>query len=179
MWQPVYPIYVLAEEPEQHQFVVDPDVARSLVATGSPIEEDMRRYIIAETRRRPHQPVFRATVMRAYGTRCTVCSLAHSALLDAAHIVADGQEGGEPIVRNGLALCKIHHAAYDASILGISPDYRVEIRADLLLEIDGPMLRHGLQDLHGLPLMVLPTARNERPDRDRLNIAYQRFLEAG
>lgn len=179
MWRPVYPIYVLAEEAAQHQFVVDPDVARNLVETGSPIEESLRRYIIAETRRRLHQPVFRATVMRAYGTRCAVCSLTHGALLDAAHIVPDGEDGGEPIVRNGLALCKIHHAAYDARILGISPEYRVEIRADLLLEIDGPMLRHGLQDLHGLPLMVLPTARNERPDRDRLDISYRRFREAG
>lgn len=40
------------------------------------------------------------------------------------------------------------------------------------------MLRHGLQDLHGQQLMVAPPARNERPDRDRLDWAYQRFLNA-
>lgn len=177
MWKPIYPVYILAEEPSQHQFVVDPDVARSLVQTGSVIEENLRRYVVAETRRRLHQPVFRAKVMRAYETRCAVCSLRHSELLDAAHIVPDGVDGGEPVVRNGLALCKIHHAAFDARILGITPNSEVHIRPDLLSEIDGPMLRHGLQDLHGHQLMAVPRARNERPDRDRLDWAYQRFLD--
>ena len=134
--------------------------------------------IFAETRRRLHQPVFRATIMSAYETRCTVCSLRHGELLDAAHIIPDGIDGGDPIVRNGLALCKIHHAAFDVQILGIRPDSQIEIRSDLLTEIDGPMLRHGLQDLHGQQLMAIPRARNERPDRDRLEWAYQRFLDA-
>ena len=178
MWQPIYPIYILGEEPGQHQFIVDPDVARSLVQTGSPLEENVRRYVVAETRRRLHQPVFRATIMSAYETRCTVCSLRHGELLDAAHIIPDGIDGGDPIVRNGLALCKIHHAAFDVQILGIRPDSQIEIRSDLLTEIDGPMLRHGLQDLHGQQLMAIPRARNERPDRDRLEWAYQRFLDA-
>jgi len=178
MWQPIYPIYILAEEQEQHQFVVDPDVARALAPSGSVIEENLRRYVIAETRRRLHQPVFRAKILRAYETRCAVCSLRHSELMDAAHIVPDGVEGGEPVVCNGLALCKIHHAAFDARILGITPHSKIEIRSDLLTEIDGPMLRHGLQDLHGQNLMVVPQARSERPDQVRLKWAYQRFLDA-
>ena len=178
MWKPIYPVYLLAEEPELHQFIVDPDVARSLVQSGSVVEENVKRYVIAETRRRLHQPVFRASVMRAYETRCAVCSLRHGELLDAAHIIPDGVEGGDPFVSNGLALCKIHHAAFDARILGITPESRIEIRSDLLTEVDGPMLRHGLQDLHGLKLMAVPRARNERPAPDRLAWAYQRFLDA-
>lgn len=106
----------------------------------SPVKSQLRRYVMAESKRRLHQPVFRATVMRAYETRCAVCSLAHGQLLDAAHIVPDSDEAGIPTVRNGLAMCKIHHAAYDAHIMGVSPDYVVKIRADLLDEIDGPML---------------------------------------
>ena len=43
-------------------------------------------------------------------------------------------------MRNGLALCKIHHAAYDSRILGVSPDLVVQIRADILDETDGPLL---------------------------------------
>jgi putative restriction endonuclease len=178
LWQPIFPVYVLAEEPERHQFVVDPDVARTLAPTGSVVEEHLRRYIIAETKRRLHQPVFRATVMRAYGSRCALCSLRHGELLDAAHIVPDGVDGGEPVVRNGLALCKIHHAAFDARIIGIRPDLRVEVRPDLLEEIDGPMLRYGIQGLHGGRLMVVPQARSERPDRQRLEWAYDRFRGA-
>jgi putative restriction endonuclease len=54
---------------------------------------------------------------------------------------------GLPEVPNGLALCKIHHSAYDVNILGVSPDYRVHIRSDVLREHDGPMLRWGLQEM--------------------------------
>ncbi|MGB2950873.1 MAG: HNH endonuclease signature motif containing protein [Rhodococcus sp. (in: high G+C Gram-positive bacteria)] len=140
MYQPIFPVYLLAEEPERHQFVIIPGAIRGLVDATSPAESQLRRYVMAESKRRLHQPVFRATVMRAYETRCAVCSLAHGQLLDAAHIVPDSDEAGIPTVRNGLAMCKIHHAAYDAHIMGVSPDYVVKIRADLLDEIDGPML---------------------------------------
>jgi hypothetical protein len=73
---------------------------------------------MAEMRRRLHRPVFRATVLRAYGMRCAVCALRHAQLLDAAHIVPDRKEHGIAAARNGLALCKIHNAAYDSFVLG-------------------------------------------------------------
>ena len=95
----------------------------------------------------------RATVLHAYDTRCAVCALRHVELLDAAHIVSDREEAGIAAVRNGLALCKIHHAAFDSSVLGIRPDLVVEIRSDVLNEIDGPMLEHGLKGRHRQPLM--------------------------
>lgn len=178
MYQPIFPVYLLAEEPERHQFVIIPGAIRGLVDVTSPAESQLRRYVMAESKRRLHQPVFRATVMRAYETRCAVCSLAHGQLLDAAHIVPDSDEAGIPTVRNGLAMCKIHHAAYDAHIMGVSPDYVVKIRADLLDEIDGPMLQYGLKERHDQKLMVLPSVRAQRPDRDLLSISYERFRSA-
>lgn len=127
-YQPIFPVYLVAEEPENHQFVVATEVARDLHASESQIEVNLRKYLIVETKRRLHQPVFRATVMRAYETRCAVCALGHSELLDAAHVVPDSHEDGIPSVTNGLAMCKIHHAAFDAHILGIRPDLVVESR---------------------------------------------------
>lgn len=114
----------------------------------------------------------------AYENHCAVCNLAHPELLDAAHIVDDSHELGTPTIGNGMALCKIHHAAFDRRFLGIRPDYTVQIRQDLLDEVDGPMLRHGLQDLHGQPLMMVPKLRANRPDRDKLVWAYDRFQAA-
>jgi len=75
--------------------------------------------------------------------------------------------------------CKIHHAAYDSGILGIRPDKVVEIRTDLLSEIDGPMLQHGLKERHGQPLMALPRIRKEQPDPLLLEVSYERFRAAG
>lgn len=113
--------------------------------------------------------------MRAYNTRCAVCELKHGVLLDAAHIVEDKHQLGVAAVRNGLALCKIHHAAYDAGILGVTPKLVVEIRDDILHEVDGPLLEHGLKGLHGEPLRVLPSRRSERPDPQLLEIHHTRF----
>ena len=83
------------------------------------------------------------------------------------------------IMSNGVALCKIHHAAFDRDILGIRPDLVIQIRADVLREQDGPMLLHGLQELHGLPMAVLPKAMSDRPDQYRLEERYEQFCKAG
>lgn len=171
----VFPVYLVAEEPLMHQFVVGHEPEFVVPAPDSPMEAAMRRYVMRETKARLHQPVFRATVMRAYATRCAVCSLRHPELLDAAHIVPDSFEAGIASVTNGLALCRIHHAAYDRLILGVRPDYVVQIRHDLLDEIDGPMLEHGLKLRHGQPLMNLPANRREHPDRELLALTFERF----
>lgn len=179
VYEPIYPVFVVAEEPELQQFVIAPDEVRGIVVPGTPIDENVRRYVLRQTRQRLHQPVFRATVLHAYETRCAVCALRHAELLDAAHIVPDREEAGIASVRNGLALCKIHHAAFDVSVLGIRPDLVVEIRPDLLAEIDGPMLEHGLKGRHGQKLMAVPVTRAHRPDTNLLEQRYERFRAAG
>lgn len=174
----IAPTYLVDEEPEEDQFVLALTPDQRLVEPRSPAGWVLRHYLIAETKRRLHQPVFASQVMLAYETRCAVCLLAHRELLDAAHIVPDSDPDGLPIVDNGLSLCKIHHAAYDNDILGIRPDYVVEIHERLLLETDGPMLRYGLQGHHGERLRQLPKSRAERPDPRRLERRYEKFLSA-
>lgn len=174
----IFPIWLTAEEPEQDQFVLALTESQRTVLPNSPVEETFRRYLIAETKRRLHQPVFASQVMLEYETRCSVCALGHRELLDAAHIIPDTAPRGLPVVPNGLALCKIHHAAYDQNILGIRPDYVIEIHHRLLTEIDGPMLRFGLQEHHDKPLMRLPRRRADQPDRDRLEERYAQFRAA-
>lgn len=178
-YSPLYPIYVVGEESSALQFVVDIDAVPQpdIVWPSTDLELDPS-YRQQLTKRRLHQRPFRAAVLRAYKTSCAVCSFRHSDLLDAAHIHEDGA-GGRPLVTNGLTLCKMHHAAYDRRILGITPDYEVRIDADVLQEVDGPMLRHGIQEFHGKRLMVLPDRRTERPDRLLLDERYQAFLRAG
>ena len=177
-FQTLFPVFVIGFEPELDQFVLAYDAAQQLPVPDSPMEETLRRYAVRETRQRLHQRVFRSVVMRAYEGQCAVCSLRHLQLLDAAHIIEDRDEDGVAAVSNGLSLCKIHHASYDAGILGISPDYGVKIRDDILVEVDGPLLEHGLKGLHGQPLMVVPRTRASRPDRDLLARRYDRFLSA-
>ncbi|WP_254893661.1 HNH endonuclease [Nocardia donostiensis] len=129
-------------------------------------------------KQRLHQPEFRGRVLLAYDNKCGVCSLGHRQLLDAAHITADSEEQGTPEVVNGLCLCKIHHAAYDANLLGISPDYRIVVGEKLLQNPDdNPMVRYGFRDMAGRKL-ALPSRRSDRPSRERLETWFAAFLEA-
>lgn len=129
-------------------------------------------------KRRLHQRDFRSNVMFAYTSRCSVCSLGHTELLDAAHILADSR-GGLPEISNGLALCKIHHAAYDANIMGVDSDHRIHIRKDVLQEVGGPVLEHGFQKRHREMLRVVPQEQKFSPNRDYLAARFEEFQSAG
>jgi len=174
----LYPIYLVGEERSELQFVVDIDaVPQPDVAWPSVDLELDPAYRQQLAKIRLHQRPFRAAVLRAYRTSCAVCSFRHGDLLDAAHIQED-TAGGRPVVTNGLSLCKMHHAAYDRRILGITPDYQIRVNEAVLAEVDGPMLRHGIQEFHQKGLMVLPDRRSERPDRTLLEQRFQAFLDA-
>ncbi len=56
---------------------------------------------------------------------------------------------------------------------------RVFVATDVLTEVDGPMLRHGLQDFHGRTLMAVPSRALDRPDPERLEQRYAEFRAAG
>lgn len=170
---PIYPAFVVGDDQGARMFVVALDETLTFLPNPLQLTADARSYAQRVIQQRLHQPMFRARVINAYERSCTVCHLRHPDLLDAAHIVADAA-GGVPAVSNGLALCKIHHAAYDRNLMGITPDYRVQINADLLHEVDGPMLRHGLQEMHGVRI-TLPRRATERPDREALAARFAEF----
>jgi putative restriction endonuclease len=173
-------VWLLDEEPDQQQFVVAP--SEDLRAQWGrdfthPADEALQRqYVDSVVRRRIHQPLFRQRVLVAYSRQCALCRLRHTELLDAAHIREDS-DGGEPIVPNGIAMCAIHHRAFDNSVLGIRPDFVIEIRGDVLGEVDGPTLQHALQGLHSSNL-ALPKSREAWPREDLLEERYERFRVA-
>lgn len=140
-------------------------------------DEDNRRYATREAAYRLHQHRFRHAVLQAYRTRCAICALKEASLLQAAHIMDDRHELGTAVVVNGMALCAIHHLAYDRNLVGIDPDCVVHIQARLLDQIDGPMLKSGLQHFHGARINQ-PVRPDERPDRERLAARFEAFRNA-
>ena len=177
-----YPVWIVGEELDRRQFVVALDELMrdqwSEVVQPHPADLALRRqYAEQMVKVRIHQRAFRERVLLAYGSQCALCRLRHSELLDAAHIKEDA-DGGEPVVPNGVAMCAIHHRAFDAQVLGVRPDYTIEIRGDVLEEHDGPTLRHALQGLHQEKLLV-PRRATARPDRVLLEERFERFREAG
>jgi len=179
-YEPIFPVYVIGDDPASLTFTLQAD---SSYSSREPREEKAgllsvrREYQTVAVKRRLHQHRFREMVLGAYGRRCTMCHLGHVLLLDAAHIIADHDDRGLPEIPNGLALCKIHHSAYDTNILGISPDFKVHVREDILREIDGPMLEHGLKGMAGRTIVV-PRAVAQRPNQEFLAERYHRFEAA-
>lgn len=179
---PFAPVNVIGDDQAAREFAVDlTELAGIDIGAGGlpdlASEAPARQYQARTVQFRVHQARFRQMVLRAYQTACGMCSLKHATLLDAAHIVEDAG-GGLPEVSNGIALCKIHHAAFDRHILGIRPDtLELHVRQDILDEVDGPMLRHGLQSMHGRTLRV-PRRNVDRPSAASLESRWQRFTAA-
>lgn len=147
-----------------------------LAATADVVTE--RRYAIRTVKQRLHQATFREAVIGAYGGRCAFSRLPESLLLDAAHIVSDKHERlGQPVIPNGIPLSKIHHAAFDANLIGIDPDFRLHVAARLLGQKDGPMLE-ALKGLNG-QCLHLPSRQRDYPDRDRLSMRFEEFRRRG
>ncbi|MBS0569291.1 MAG: HNH endonuclease [Proteobacteria bacterium] len=153
--------------------------AESATATGMAFADTQpaRRYALNIVKQRLHQATFRQAVLTAYGERCALSGLPEPMLLDAAHIVSDKHEVlGQPIVPNGIPLSKIHHAAFDAHLIGIDPDFRLHVSPRLMEQSDGPMLE-ALKQLHDRSLR-LPVRQQDLPDRNRLALRFEEFRSA-
>jgi len=182
-------IYFLGVAPGRYQAILpsfisafDPEHLRAKVAFGNPNSSTLelpdsapdRQYALRVVRERLHQASFRQVLLDAYGRRCALSGLPEPQLLDAAHIISDGdQDLGQPSVNNGILLSKIHHAAFDAHLVGIDPDYRIHISERLMAQKDGPMLE-SLKALHGSRL-ILPARHRDHPDRERLDRRFEIF----
>lgn len=190
-WEQRVPIiYFIGIAPQLFTAVVpafvggwDPNGLRAMIGFGDPgvaspgDSEDSapaRRYALRAVQQRLHQASFREAVISAYGGRCALSGLPESLLLDAAHIIPDGDEKmGQPVVPNGIPLSKIHHAAFDSHLIGIDPDFRLHVSERLMRQDDGPMLE-ALKRLHG-GVLHLPPRERDRPDRDRLALRFEQF----
>jgi putative restriction endonuclease len=179
----VAPAFVIRDDPvlrrvslQASLLIGDPavvDIPEPNLDTG----DDLRRYATREALVRLHQHQFRTLVLRAYTGRCAVCALREADLLQAAHILEDRDPRGVAAVSNGIALCAMHHLAYDRNLMGIDPRGGVHVSERRLREQDGPMLRSGLQGFHGAAILQ-PRRPTQRPDPDRLELRFDRFLAA-
>jgi putative restriction endonuclease len=175
-YHPIYPAFVAEDLPGELRVLLNfgkmrgPYDEREPVHIGDQIE---RRYVVREVKQRIHQAQFRGAVLPAYSDRCAICRLREVRLLDAAHIVGDAEELGEPVISNGLSLCSIHHRAFDQDLVGVAPDLRVHVHRRLLEDDDGPML-DVLKGFDGTTIEA-PARKSWRPDPDRLALRFERF----
>jgi putative restriction endonuclease len=171
----IWPVYIASwsanELKAQLAFAPPAAAAVDWVAPSAP----ERRYGLRLVKQRLHQANFREAVLSAYGGRCAITNLPEPRLLDAAHIIPDPHEElGQPVVVNGLPLSKLHHAAFDANLIGIDPDFRIHVADELLSLNDGPLWEQGIKAVAGR-IIRLPRRDADRPDRDRLAQRFDLF----
>lgn len=107
---------------------------------------------------RPLSALFRTVVLVSYEGRCAICSIDAEPLIDAAHIIP-WNEGGNTRLdpRNGVALCSLHHRAFDCGLISVSEYGRVI--TSTLLERSNPSV------VHRAALMEISGAALRRPVR--------------
>ena len=112
-------------------------------------------------RRLKRDPAFRPAVLRAYNDKCAVCAFdvrlaGKPTAVEAAHIHWHA-DAGPARVRNGLALCALHHRLFDRGALTLSTkDLTIRVAEDAA----GPGFEESLGRFQGQPPRVLP--RNDR-----------------
>jgi putative restriction endonuclease len=94
---------------------------------------------ISNTRRLARAISFRKMVLEEYAEQCAICGEGLRSPggwfeVDAAHVVPHSLSGADD-VRNGIALCKQHHWAFDRGLFGISPWHRKVIVPDVVKQI--------------------------------------------
>ena len=116
------------------------------------------------SRRLKRDPGFRPAVLNAYREKCAVCAFdvrlaGKSTAVEAAHIHWHA-DAGPARVRNGLALCTLHHRLFDRGAFTLSAD-------DLTIFVAQDAVGRGFEEVlgrfEGLQPQVLPRNEDDRP----------------
>lgn len=104
---------------------------------------------------RARDPRFRDMVLRAYHSQCAVCGYdlrldGTLVGLEAAHIRWK-QYGGPCEVNNGLALCSVHHSAFDKGAIGLDEHLTIRVSGGINRS---PMIERLFWDRDGQKLIL-------------------------
>jgi putative restriction endonuclease len=169
---PTFPVYVVADDPVGRYVEIAVDESLRFLP-GQTSTPDTRAYAERLTKLRLHQPVFRARVLQGVraGVRHLPAQARRPARRSAHPVRRRGRAAGDP--ERPVAV-QDPPRGYDRGILGRPAGLRRAGTPRRVLEVDGPMLKHGIQDVQGWHL-ELPKRISERPDRDLLAQRYEAF----
>jgi putative restriction endonuclease len=91
---------------------------------------------------------FALIVRRAFGEKCAVCGT-QLGLIEAAHLIPITEPGCRDEAWNGLALCRNHHALFDAGAFVVNADLQVQVRKEFVVGLKAVGLDGGLNFLLG------------------------------
>lgn len=150
-------VEILDEIGEEPNDVTDEEINSSVAQE--------RQYAVVSTKRALRDLKFRGRVLTAYSHQCAICCV-QLRLLDAAHILPVAHPDSTDQTSNGIALCALHHRAYDRGFLTFDSNYRVHLNVPMVADIKASGHDGGLDKFANAlrPLIALPADRRDHPD---------------
>lgn len=151
----------IAQTPDE---VNDGDVAAEIA--------EPRRYAVISTMRAVREVGFRRRVLTAYGQRCAMCGI-QLQLLEGAHILPAAHPESTDDTNNGIALCVLHHRAFDRALVTFDPDFRIGVNENAIQALTASDQIGGLDEFRRAlrPMIELPPDRRDRPDTHLVKLA--------
>jgi putative restriction endonuclease len=120
--------------------------------------------VVAQIVRKYRAADFRRRVLGAYSHRCAICGV-QLELIDAAHIIPVAAPTSTDETRNGVALCKLHHAAYDSNLISFDERYKIEVSDDEVARLTATRMVGGLKEFKRSlrPIIALPSDVRDNP----------------
>lgn len=130
----------------------------------SAVTNQERQTVISTIVRKYRASDFRKRVLGAYEHRCAACGV-QLELIDAAHIIPVAAPTSTDETKNGIALCKLHHQAYDRNLISFDHNYKIEISDTELTRLSEANLVGGLKEFkqHLRTAILLPNDRRDYP----------------
>jgi putative restriction endonuclease len=132
-----------------------------------------RQTAVVSVKKKIRDNSFKSRILTSYSNKCAFCGV-QLKLIDAAHIVPVQHDGTDE-TSNGIALCALHHRAFDRNLVTFNGDYQIiynQNQFDKLREIglDGGADKF-VDDLRAV--IHLPPTVTDRPHVDYVNTANQ------
>lgn len=142
-----------SEDPEDVEDAeIDDDVA------------EKRKYAVLSTKRALRAIDFSQRVLGAYGRQCAMCGT-QLRLIDGAHILPAAHEDSTDQTSNGVALCALHHRAYDRALVTFNTSFKVAVNEEMVKKLKADDRAGGLDNFRkGLrPFLIVPPDKKDRP----------------
>lgn len=122
-----------------------------------------RKTVVYNVRKKLRDNSFKKRIQVAYSCKCAFCGI-QLKLIDAAHIIPV-EAAGNDATNNGIALCALHHRAYDKNLVTFTDNYKNVLNTETI----GVLVQSGFGDgfdffTQNLKSTIhLPTNVDDRP----------------
>lgn len=126
--------------------------------------DEPRRYAVLAARRVLRELDFRARVLTAYSDRCAMCGV-QLQLLDGAHILPAVHPDSTDGTDNGIALCALHHRAFDRALVTFDVGFRIRVNQARIKTLKLNRRAAGLARFKSTlrPILSVPADKRDRP----------------